>query len=416
MEKDERNFARRDAADLFTASALANDKDGKLTERERSLSSAFFSREGLEDSGSEDAQVNHRANPSVTVSGPLGSDGSVGSESETSRDSTEFLGDYATEDLDLVENAILRLLREDGRSSSKPHNKDSTKLKGALGLDEHLEGSEQTQSSAGAVDLQLLSRLLDQVQTLREQKYQHRQAGRAARSLSRGRSTKRGGKDKRISKDDMKKAVEAATQAAKSAAEAAKNASSLVTKNSEVVGKLLQSLNPSASEATSKKQENKTSSDNPEYSESSSDSEESSDSDDMKAIAKRIVTQNRYTHVVLGIMLVSSFVWRYIVVKVVKRVKNKVSDPWGYVGGMLTDNFKGPEKEKKEKEKGKGKTDSGEEHSSGLNMPHLNLPPLLQGEQHQEKKTSTSDVEEERVEERSLTFGNIMQSKSNSSK
>jgi len=256
-----------------------------------------------------------------------------------------------------------------------------------------------------------------QVQTLREQKYQHRQTGRAARSLSRGRSVrygaKRGGKEKRINKDDMKKAVEAATQAAKSAAEAAKNASSLVTKNSEVVGKLLQSLNPSTSEATSKKQENKTSSDNPERSESSSESEGSSDSDDMKAIAKKIVTQNRYTHVVLGFMLVSSFVWRYIVVKVVKRVKNKVSDPWGYVGGMLTDNFKGPEKEK---EKEKGKSDSGEEHSSGLNMPQLNLPPLLHGEQHQEKKTSTSDVKEEHVkEERSLSFGNIMQSKSNSS-
>jgi len=163
MKKDQRSFARRDAADLFTASALANDKDGKLTERERSLSSAFFSREGLDDSGSEDAQVNHRANPSVTVSGPLGSDRSDGSESETDGDSTVFLGDYATEDLDLVENAILRLLREDGRSSSKPHNQDSPKLKDALGLDERLEGSEQTQSSAVAVDLQLLSRLLDQV-------------------------------------------------------------------------------------------------------------------------------------------------------------------------------------------------------------------------------------------------------------
>ena len=84
-----------------------------------------------------------------------------------------------------------------------------------------------------------------QVQTLREQKYHHRKIGRAARSLSRGRSvwdiTKRGGKEKRVSKDDLKKAVEAATQAAKSAAEAAKSASTLVTKNSEAVGKLLQS-------------------------------------------------------------------------------------------------------------------------------------------------------------------------------
>ena len=174
LKSDQRNFARRDAADLFTASALANDKDGKLTEREMSLPSAFFTREGVEDSahavidlsdaGSEDAQVNHTANRSMTVSGPLGSDRSVGSESETDRDSTIFLGNCATEDLDLVENAILRLLREGGRLSSKQHNEDSTKLKDALGLDEHLEGgSEKTPSSAGSVDLQLLSRLLDQV-------------------------------------------------------------------------------------------------------------------------------------------------------------------------------------------------------------------------------------------------------------
>lgn len=179
MKSGSRNFARRDAADLFTAPALANDKDGKLTEREMSLPSAFFSREGLEDSahavisdlsdtGSEDAQVHihSRANRSVTVSGPLGSGRSAGSESETDRDSTIFLGNCAAEDLDLVENAILRLLREDRHLSSnskQPNVEDSAKLKDALGLDEHLEGSEKTQSSVGSVDLQLLSRLLDQV-------------------------------------------------------------------------------------------------------------------------------------------------------------------------------------------------------------------------------------------------------------
>lgn len=164
MKSDQRNFARRDAADLFTASALANDKDGKLTERMMSLASAHAVVD-LSDTGNEDAQVNHSENRSMTVTGPLGSDRSVGSESETDRDSTIFLGNCATEDLDLVENAIIRLLREDGRLSSKQHNEDCTKLKDALGLDERLEGSEQIQSSVGSVDLQLLSRLVDQVST-----------------------------------------------------------------------------------------------------------------------------------------------------------------------------------------------------------------------------------------------------------
>ena len=169
IQSDQRNLAKRDAADLFTAPALANDKDGKLTTREMSLPSAFFSREGMEDSGhavielsdSEDAEVNQRPNKSVT--GPLGSERSVGSESETEtdKDSTVFLGNCATEDLDLVENAILRLLREDVRLSSKQRQEGSTKLKDALGLDEQLEGSEV--SSAGSADLHLLSKLLDQV-------------------------------------------------------------------------------------------------------------------------------------------------------------------------------------------------------------------------------------------------------------
>ena len=121
----------------------------------------------------------------------------------------------------------------------------------------------------------------------------------------------------------------------------------------------------------------------------------------MKDIAKKIVSQNRYTHVVLGIMLVSSFVWRYIVVKVAKRVKNKVSDPWGYVGGI----FKGPEKEK-------ANSDSAEEESSGggLNLPKVSLPALLHAEREEEKEVSTPDVEE-----RVVRFGNILHSKSNSS-
>lgn len=44
-------------------------------------------------------------------------------------------------------------------------------------------------------------------------------------------------------------------------------------------------------------------------------------------------------------MFVLLFVWRYIVVKVVKNVKSKVMDLWGYIGGMLFDGFRGFDKE-----------------------------------------------------------------------
>lgn len=242
-----------------------------------------------------------------------------------------------------------------------------------------------------------------QVQTLRDQKYQHRQNRRAARSSSRGRSvwdiTKRGSKEKKINKDEMKKAVEVATLAAKSAAEAAKSASALVTKNSEAVNKLLTSAMPKLRKKKQKKRKG-----DPDHS-SSSDSDHSSDSNSAKDIAKKIVKQNRFTHVVLGVMLVSSFVWRFIVVKVAKRVKSKVSDPWGYVGGILTDNFKGPEKEKAEA--------ISEETSSGpLSLPQLSLPPILQREAEETQASISADGKEERV----LSFGNILQVKPNSDK
>ena len=234
---------------------------------------------------------------------------------------------------------------------------------------------------------------------MRDQKYQHRQNRRAARSLSRSRSvwdlSKRGGKDKKIHKDDMKKAVQAATQAAKAASEAAKNASALIRKNSEAMNKLLHSMKPPTLKRKKKKRKG-----DPDHS-SSSDSDDSSNSDNTKGFAKRIINQNRLTHVVLGVMLVSSFVWRYIVVKVVKRVKNKVSDPLGYVGGILTDNFKGPEKEK---------APPGDEPSGGLNLPQLSLPSILQREEVEENQASTAEVKEERI----LSFGNILQVKPNS--
>jgi hypothetical protein len=235
---------------------------------------------------------------------------------------------------------------------------------------------------------------------LRDQKYQHRQNRRAARSISRGRSvwdisSKRGAKEKKSNEDEMKKAVEAATQAAKSAAEAAKNASALVAKNSETVNKLLHSMKPPSLKPKKKRKGD------PDHS-SSSDSDDSSDSGTAKDIAKKIVKQNRLTHVVLGFMLVSSFVWRYIVVKVAKRVRNKVTDPWGYVGGIFTDNFKGPEKEKAE---------PGEESPKGINLPQISLPPILQREE-ETQAASTSDVKEERIR----SFGNILQVKPNSDK
>jgi hypothetical protein len=230
---------------------------------------------------------------------------------------------------------------------------------------------------------------------LREQKQQHRQRARTPRSSGQdGRSSwdiikRPGGKEKRVRTEDLRKTVEAATQAAKSAAEAAKAAAASVTRNSDVVEKLLLTLVPSSNAIPMEK---KGSSGN-----DFMEDEESSDSEDVKTTAKKIVAQNRITHVVLGLMLVSSFVWRYVVVKVVKRVKSKVTDPWGYVGGMLTDGFKSP---------GKEKDVPADDTSQG---PHFKIPPLLRGEQETEEIEAA--VTESKEEQSVLNFGNILQIK-----
>lgn len=382
-EIDRRSFVKRDAADLFNSLASANDKDRKLTTGEMSLPRAFYSRVDVQDSaysatelsGSEDSDITHRRNLSTTVPGPLLLDRSVFSDSETDKDSSLFLG-TAPEDLDLVENAMLRIIREDTRAFSKQRDEDATKPKE---LSECLEKSEGFRSTADSVDFQLLSRLLEQVQALREQKHQPKQVGRIARSSSRGARSmwdiSKSGKSKRFKNDDMKKAIEAATQAAKSAAEAAITTATLVTQNSDAVNKLLQIMHLSSKTSDSEPEVEDTRVDS-----ESEDIEESSDSDETKDIAKKIVSQNRYTHVVLGIMLVSSFVWRYIVVKVVKNVKSKVTDPWGYIGGMLPDGFRGPDKE----------AEKSEESSSGPSMPQKAIH-FLHGDREKEKEASASD-------------------------
>lgn len=101
-----------------------------------SLPRAFYSRVDVQDSaysatelsGSEDSDITHRRNLSTTVPGPLLLDRSVFSDSETDKDSSLFLG-TAPEDLDLVENAMLRIIREDTRAFSKQRVEDATKPK-----------------------------------------------------------------------------------------------------------------------------------------------------------------------------------------------------------------------------------------------------------------------------------------------
>lgn len=110
-------------------------------------------------SDGEDAEVRLRTTRSVEVSQPSGPERSEASDTELEGKRTIMLESCAKEDLDLVKTALLHLLRED-EDQSKMDVCDISEL------DKHLEESEGSRLSAGDIDLQLLSRLLDQVGVL----------------------------------------------------------------------------------------------------------------------------------------------------------------------------------------------------------------------------------------------------------
>lgn len=107
-------------------------------------------------SDGEDAEVSLRTTRSVEVSQPSGPERSEASDTELEGKRTIMLENCAKEDLDIVKAALLHLLRED-EDQRKVDMCDISEL------DKHLEESEGSRLSAGDIDSQLLSRLLDQV-------------------------------------------------------------------------------------------------------------------------------------------------------------------------------------------------------------------------------------------------------------
>lgn len=157
------NFGEKDVAELLTASAFTNDKHGTMThipvfrsEGTRDLthlsnSAGQMFRDGSNEDGNEVR--------SVTVTGPSGSERSVGSGAETDGERSNLLESCVKEDLDLVEGAILRLIHEDRHVLRNQNQEDS---QGALESKVKPEETEGFASSA-AEDSELLSRLLGQV-------------------------------------------------------------------------------------------------------------------------------------------------------------------------------------------------------------------------------------------------------------
>lgn len=384
-------FKDGDAAQLFSAPALVGSFVGIATGGR--IMSSSSSKDIHKQGNARELHLGHKSNVSAhqglsdnkdvnfekesgSDSGESGSNGWVddhGGEAGVDGDTKSLLlQKWDQEDLVLVEGALVQMLQKKSTSSSsKRLNQDGEGegLKSESGvLLEQTGGSEILDSQW---DFELLSRLLHQVQALRVEKSEHRQRQKATESRSTYDSSsswdvtrKSGDKQKvKLRKYEMKRMVEAAAQAAEAASEAAKAAVESVAKHEDMIEVLLQMLGsksrfPHQQKATKR------------------DDELSDTESEEEKISKKIVRQNQITHWTLGFMLVTSFIWRYIVVKVAKRVKNKVSDPLGYIGGIVTDGFKGPGKDSND--------DKIDTNRKPPLIPPVKLPSLLHGKTDKE--------------------------------
>ncbi|CAM6098181.1 unnamed protein product [Calypogeia fissa] len=213
-------------------------------------------------------------------------------------------------------------------------------------------------------DLQDVARLLKKVQAVKE-----RNKGAPLKDEGPDRSLGHGPPGMEVlDSADIRQVVQAAAQTALAAARTAETVVSSLNRNSEAMEKLCKALTSS----------NSLQAPNAEAGEEQVIDEEEERILEIELqqteIAKSLVRQNRLTHWVLGFIVVSSLVWRYGVVKFVKRVNNTIQNPFQ----GITDMFK-PKPPSEE-----------EEEHNGLNFK---LPPILtpdgearEGKRHAEKE------------------------------
>lgn len=164
-----------------------------------------------------------------------------------------------------------------------------------------------------------------------------------SRSFDRRRS--RRGEEKRggTSSDELRMALEAAAVAAKAAADAAEAAALSVARNTEAINFMVKSMQSSKKQRKAKK---------------------AAASKERKEIAK----SNHVTHWILGFMAVTTIAWRFGVIRVVKGLSGKLSDPVAFVGSLVGGNDDPPVEKPVEK-------------GNLLDrLSHVELPSILQNE------------------------------------
>jgi hypothetical protein len=157
------------------------------------------------------------------------------------------------------------------------------------------------------------------------------------------RADKRQSRNCAVNHENLRQTVENAAQMAKAAAEAAQAAALSVAKNSTAVELLLQTLSPSLSSSIAEHLERSVlkcgqNTRCRQTTVANDKSEEEENTDVMKN--KKVVKQNGTTHWVLGFALLSTLLWRYGVVTIGARFRDKLSNTLGFFRGWVTDGCK----------------------------------------------------------------------------
>lgn len=250
----------------------------------------------------------------LSITGSLAmEDFSGGDEAESSSECEPF----KASELQLIEDALrsLRSVEEGKMEASKAVEHNSNDLQ----------------------DLQDVARLLKKVQAV---KARNKETPLKPVSSSPDRSVGQGPPaGESFEPADIRQVVQAAAQTALAAAKTAETVVSSLNRNSRAMEELCKALTNSNSLPT------------PSDEIVDQDEEDENETSRMMSIelqqteiAKSLIRQNRMTHWVLGFIVVSSLVWRYGVVKFVKKVNNTIQNPFQ----GITDMFKPKEVQENE--------------------------------------------------------------------
>ncbi|KAG6550212.1 hypothetical protein Mapa_008172 [Marchantia paleacea] len=279
-----------------------------------------------------------------------------GSATESGVNLEDLSEPFAVSELELIERALQSLQK--ARKHGKREVADSVD-----GEPDDVEVDERGPPSPDySRELTGVSRLLKKVQAVRAQK---RDA-----LATRRRGSNRGPRPQSISTNgdqdmdsaDMRQVVQAASRAALSAAKSAEAMVNAMDRNSQAIEELCKTLTTSSTEERSLghtegagKVNNDENSQLMKLQQSELDIELR-----QEEITKNLIRQNRLTHWVLGFMIVSTFAWRFGVVKFVKKVNNAVSNPFQGITDVF-DNLKGDKKKGKKAAK----------QNKGLKLPSI---------------------------------------------